>query len=221
MAAMTTPLREALDRRDAAAIIEALEDEPRLAATDTDVIDAWAWIEPTSSAGACARTLLRALHASFPTVQPPAGWVRKVGLAVAERAMETVDDADGPTRIYGTLLTLDLGDDVALERWLEQVVEGDGYFDPDSLHRAHNERFQPNAPAERRQLLRGIETLVSFSLNVEHYDRAEALEYLARDLRSAHAPVSAHALAEAMRRLEAVPELRLPTVDELAAARAG
>lgn len=210
-------LRDALDRRDPEAIIETLEDEPHLRAEDADVIDAWEWIEDTPHASAFARSLLRALGTSMETVRVPSGWVARTGLGMAERALETVDDADGPTRIYGTLVCLDVTNEEALDHWVEMAIEGDGYFDPDSLYRAYTQRFQPGASPERMALVRAVEVLVSFSWNLQHYPRTKTLEYLARDLRSQHPPISVEAVAQAMERLQAVESLTLPSSEEIEA----
>lgn len=216
---MNPMLREALDRRDPEAIIAVIEDDPHLDDEGREVVEAWAWIESTPHASDFARSLLRALRCSVPALRVPAGWVSATGLTLAERAMETVDDADGPTSIYGTLVIHDPMNEVALDHWIEQVMEGDGYFDPESLYRAHTDRFQPDdVPAQRRRFLRAIEVLASFSLNVGYDSRSKALEYLARDLGRARAPVSPEAVTQAMERLGAVGGFRLPSAEELAAA---
>ena len=216
---MATALRQALDRRDITAIIDALDEQPHLDRGDADVVDAWAFIEPTPHAPAFARTLLRALEASAAAMRVAPGWVASTGLAIAQRALEAVDDADGPSCIYGALLAHDVLDDTALDHWIEQAAWADGYFYPESLSKAHDDDLQPDAPPQRLQLLRAIEALVSFSYNVTQIPREEALEYLARALRSERRPISDEALAEAATRLQPHENLRPPRAQELAAAR--
>ncbi|MCX4246669.1 hypothetical protein [Paraliomyxa miuraensis] len=216
---MSSSLREALDGRDPEAIIDALDDDPHLdPAEGLDAVAAWEWIEPTEHAPRFARTLLRALDASAHALRMPAGWVAQTGLGLAERALEDVDDADGSTFVYGALLTQDVMNDEALDAWIEQAADGDGYFDPESLGKAHGERHQPGAPKARLQLLRAVEALAGFSWNVTNVPRAKALEYLARALRSERAPISAEALALATERLVSRGSFQLPSAEELASA---
>lgn len=217
---MSSPLRDALEQRSAAAVIDALDDDPHLDAADgAEAVAAWSWIEPTEHAPRFARTLLRALDASAHVVRLADGWVASTGLALAERALEAVDDADGSTFVYGALLTYDPTNDEALEHWIEQAQWGDGYFDPESLTKAHGARYQPEAAPERLALLRAIEALVGFSWNVTNLPRAKAQEYLARALRSERAPISDGAVTLAVERLGSHGGFELPSADELATAR--
>ena len=208
-------LDEALPRRDLAAILEHIDDEPHQGSRAADVLGAWEWAAASEDAPRFARSLLRVLATSFPDVRVAAGWVDATGLDLADRAMDDVDDADGPTIIHGTLLTLEPSSEAALERWLEAVEDADGYFYPDSLYKAYSARHWPELDPERRAELRAIELLASFSLTARDMGRDKACEYLARDRRSSSALVSDAALERARRRLEDRGGFELPSAAEL------
>ena len=202
-----TDLEAALTSRDLDAILEIIDDDPHQGAQAAGVLEAWAWASASDDAPRFARSLLRTLGASFPAVRVASGWVDATGLELAERAMDEVDDADGPTIVYGTLLCLDPSSEAALERWLEAVEDADGYFYPDSLYKAYGASLQPDVDAARRDELRAIELLVSFSLTASHMGADKAREYLARDRKS----TPSAALERARQRLEARGGFELPS----------
>ncbi len=205
-------LLDALDAHDLAGVLDSMREDYAEIPVESvfPLLAAWEWVSDLDEAPAFAELSLLVLGVHGTSVDLPAGWVEDDGLDLAMRGAED-GDADTATKLAGILLALEPASELVLDLWLEALVDGDGYYDPDSLEDAQRGAADP----ERAGLLCALERLVAFSLASEHWDGERALELMVRNTKSHATRLTRRIFAEARERLERLGfAFTLPTPEQ-------